>query len=255
MSKPGPLRVLVLGGTGEARELADRLAGADDIDVVSSLAGRLIEPILPEGAVRIGGFGGAAGLARWLTEHHVDAVVDATHPFAVRMTAAACSACSAAGVSLLVLDRPRWAHRDSWHRASSPAAAAAALPALGGRVFLTIGRGGLAAFAALNELFFLVRAVEPPGPPLPRQRELILDRGPFTVDGELALIRQHRLDVLVSKDSGGAATAAKLDAARRLGIPVVLIDRPPAPEAPTVHTVTEALDWLDSGFRRDSDAG
>jgi precorrin-6A/cobalt-precorrin-6A reductase len=214
--------------------------------VISSLAGRLAEPTRPEGEVRVGGFGGADGLARWLVEQQVDAVIDATHPFAAAMTAGACSACAATGVPSLLLDRPRWASRDGdvWHRMASLEAAAAALPSLGTRVFLTVGRQGMAAFTALDELFFLVRAVQAPEPPLPRHMSLVLDRGPFTVDGELDLLWSQRIDVLVSKDSGGEATAAKLDAARLAGIPAVLIERPPAPDAPTVHTVEEALAWL-----------
>jgi precorrin-6A/cobalt-precorrin-6A reductase len=257
MSKPGPLKVLVLGGTGEARELARRFAGRDEIEVISSLAGRLAEPALPEGAVRIGGFGGANGLAGWLVAQHVDAVIDATHPFAAAMSAAACSGCATAGVPLLVLDRPGWEPRDGdrWHRVGSLAAAAAALPSLGSRAFLTIGRQGLAVFAGMDELFFLVRAVEQPGPPLPQHMSLVLDRGPFTVRSELALLWSHRIDVLVSKDSGGDATAAKLDAARLAELPVLVIDRPPAPDAPRVHTVDEALTWLEDRLRRDSGAG
>lgn len=242
-----PARVLVLGGTGEARRLAGALAGRLGWEVVSSLAGRVRDPVLPPGSIRIGGFGGADGLARWLGEHPVHAVVDATHPFAARITESAVAATAARGVPLLILRRPGWRARagDVWHRVPDLAAAAAAVPALGRRIFLSTGRGGLAAFADHDDRWFLVRAVEQPGPPLPRRMHLVLDRGPFTRDGELALLREHRIDVLVTKDSGGEMTAAKLDAARALAIPVVMVDRPPAPAAPTVVTVTDALRWLE----------
>jgi precorrin-6A/cobalt-precorrin-6A reductase len=241
-------RVLVLGGTGEARELADVLATRPGLRVVTSLAGRVRDPRLPVGEVRIGGFGGPDGLADWLRAECVDVVVDATHPFARRISASAVEAAAATGVSLLVLRRPGWeaGPEDAWFRVESVEEAAAALPGLGKRVMLTTGRQGLAAFALLDELWFLVRVVDPPQPPVPRRMKLLLDRGPYTVEGELALMREHGIDVLVTKDSGGAMTAAKLTAARRLGLPVVVVDRPALPEAPSVATVTEAVSWLES---------
>ncbi len=181
--------------------------------VVSSLAGRVRDPALPAGEVRIGGFGGVDGLAAWLRDHDVAAVVDATHPFASTMTAHAVDACAATGVPLVVLRRPGWPAEPGWVWADSLAAAAALLPSLGKRVFLTTGRTSLAAFAELD-LEFLVRCVDPPSGPMPRRARVLLDRGPFTVDGERALMREHGVDVLVTKDSGGPLTSAKLAAAR-----------------------------------------
>ena len=250
MPLPPLPHVLVLGGTGEARRLAGELAREPGVVVTSALAGRVTEPLLPPGRARIGGFGGVEGLAAWLREQRVAAVVDATHPFAARISASAAQAAAETGVPLLALRRPGWtaADGDRWHPAGSLAEAAALLPGLGSRVFLTTGRLGLAAFAALSELFFLVRSVEPPEPPLPRHSTVLLDRGPFTLDGERALLREHRIDVLVTKDSGGAATAAKLTAAREAGLPVVVVRRPPAPPGvETVPDVAAAVRWLRAG--------
>ena len=239
------VRVLVLGGTGEARRLAGALAARPGVEPVTSLAGRVAAPAPPPGRTRVGGFGGADGLAAFLDAEGVDALVDATHPFAAAITASAVSASARAGVPLLVLRRPGWTEGpgDDWRRVRSPAEAARRLP--GDRVFLTLGRTDLAAFADDARRFYLVRSVDPPGPPLPPRTVTVLARGPFTVDGELALMRDHRIGVLVTKDSGGAMTAAKLTAARRLGLPVVMVDRPPAPDAPTAGTVEEALAWLE----------
>ncbi|MFC7259226.1 cobalt-precorrin-6A reductase [Streptomyces lutosisoli] len=240
--------VLVLGGTTEARELAAELAARPGVWVTTSLAGRVSRPGALEGDVRIGGFGGAEGLAEWLREHGVAAVVDATHPFASGITANAARAVAATGVPAVVLRRPGWrpGPGDRWHSAASLTEAAALLPALGRRVFLTTGRLGLAAFAHLTGLHFLVRSVEAPEPPLPPDTEVLLARGPFTPDGEKTVLREHRIDVLVTKDSGGGATAAKLTAARDLGLPVVVVRRPPLPEGVTaVPDVASALARLD----------
>jgi precorrin-6A/cobalt-precorrin-6A reductase len=237
------MRLLILGGTGEARALAAACAGWH---VVTSLAGRVREPRLPVGEVRVGGFGGPTGLAAWLVEERIDAVVDATHPFASRISASAVAATAQTGVPLLMLHRPGWTEEpcDDWRRVPSVAAAAAALPGLGRRVMLTTGRQSLAEFAELD-LWFLIRTVDPPEPPLPARHLLLLDRGPYTVDGEAALIREQAIDVLVTKDSGGEMTAAKLVAARQLGLPVVMVDRPAPPAGvPAVSTVDEAAAWL-----------
>jgi precorrin-6A/cobalt-precorrin-6A reductase len=240
------MKVLLLGGTGEARRLAELVADWPGLTVVTSLAGRTGTPRLPPGAVRIGGFGGAAGLAQWLRTHEVTEVVDATHPFAARISASAVTASQQVGVPLLVLRRPAWQAEpdDDWHRVPSLDAAARALAGLGERVFLSTGRQGLASFAGLDRHWFLARCVEPPEPPTPARLAVLLDRGPFSLPGELDLLRGHRIDVLVSKDSGGPATAAKLVAARTLGLPVVLVDRPPTGTAATVSTVEAAADWL-----------
>jgi precorrin-6A/cobalt-precorrin-6A reductase len=245
------VNVLVLGGTGQARRLVAALHGRPEFVVTSSLAGRVAVPALPHGDVRIGGFGGVDGLVAWLRGHRTDMVVDATHPFAARMTENAVAAGAAAGVPLLLLRRAGWTAGpgDRWYRVPDAASAAAALPALGERVFLTTGRGDLAAFAALDRLWFLLRSVDHPPPPLPARCEVIRARGPFTADAERELLREHHIDVLVTRDSGGEMTAAKLVAARELGVPVVMLDRPPVPAAPTVSTVEEAVRWLEDRLR------
>jgi len=233
-----PGHILILGGTTEARQLAAELTGpgpAATPRVTTSLAGRVTRPRTPAGHLRIGGFGGPDGLADWLRTHEVDTVVDATHPFAGTISAHAAEAAKTTGTALFALRRPGWTAGpgDRWHPARDLAHAAALLPGLGRRIFLTTGRLGLAAFATApgaDRLHFLVRSVEPPEPPLPRHTEVILDRGPYTVDGETALLRAHAVDVLVTKDSGGPATAAKLVAARDLGLPVVVVRRPPPPD-------------------------
>ncbi|MFF3765270.1 cobalt-precorrin-6A reductase [Streptomyces sp. NPDC001922] len=243
----GTRHVLVLGGTTEARRLAEELAGDPALRVTSSLAGRVAEPRRPAGEVRIGGFGGPAGLARWLREHRVDALIDATHPFAGTISFNAAEAAAAVHVPLLALRRPGWVAGpgDHWHPVDSLAGAAELLPGLGERVFLTTGRMGLAAFARLDRLWFLVRSVDAPEPPQPARMEVLLDRGPFTVEGEAELLRRHRIDVVVTKDSGGRATAAKLTAARDAGIPVVVVRRPPVPGGvPVAEDPAAAVTWL-----------
>ncbi|MFF0157006.1 cobalt-precorrin-6A reductase [Streptomyces sp. NPDC005263] len=239
--------VLILGGTAEARELAAALVARPGVRVTTSLAGRVARPGAITGEVRIGGFGGADGLADWLREQRVDALVDATHPFAESITANAARAAAATGVPALVLRRPGWhpGPEDRWYPVTSLSAAADLLPRLGRRVFLTTGRLGLAAFADLTDLHFVVRSVEPPQPPTPPHTEVLLARGPFTVADETALLCDQRIDVLVTKDSGGGATAAKLTAARALRLPVVVVQRPPLPEAvTTVPDVAGVLAWL-----------
>ncbi|SOD67398.1 precorrin-6A reductase [Streptomyces sp. 1222.2] len=230
------MHVLILGGTTEARRLAELLHGTPGLRLTNSLAGRVANPRLPPGEVRVGGFGGAEGLAAWLREHRVDALIDATHPFAGTMSFHAARAAATTHVPLLALRRPGWvpATGDDWHDVGSLAEAARLLPTLGRRVFLTTGRMGLAVFAALDDLWFLVRSVDPPEAPYPARTEVLLDRGPFTLDGERDLLRRHRVDVVVTKDSGGAATAPKLTAAREAEVPVVVVRRPPAPEGVTV---------------------
>jgi len=227
--------------------LAARLVELPGVRIVSTLAGRVREPRLPVGEVRVGGFGGPERMAEWLRSQGADALVDATHPFAERISASAASAASLAGVPLLLLRRPGWvpAPGDDWRWVSSLEEAAALLPSLGERVFLTTGRQGLSVFAS-SALWFLARCVDPPEPPLPARVEVLLSRGPYSLDGELELMRQHRIDVLVTKDSGGGRTEAKLAAARQLRLPVVVVRRPAPPDVPSVATVDEALSWLDS---------
>jgi precorrin-6A/cobalt-precorrin-6A reductase len=241
--------ILVLGGTAEARELAGALDAAG-VYVTSSLAGRVSRPRLPTGAVRVGGFGGPDALARWLAEHGTVAVIDATHPFAERISASAAMACARADVPLLRLQRPGWSAGpdDRWHWVDDLDAAAAAIPRLGERVLLTTGRQGLPAFAVVQNAWFLVRCVEQPDPPLPPHHELLLDRGPYTLDSELVLVDEHRIELVVTKDSGGTHTAAKLEAARLRGLPVIVVRRPPSAElrsidVAAVSTVADALAW------------
>jgi precorrin-6A/cobalt-precorrin-6A reductase len=238
-------RVLILGGTAEARALAQVLVD-QGYDVVSSLAGRVERPRLPVGDVHIGGFGGADGLSAWLREHKIATVVDATHPFAAQMTASAAEACARTGVPSLVLRRPGWREQpgDDWHRVPSLEAAAQALAAPM-RVFLTTGRRSLPVFTPVPGVWFLARSVDPPSAPVPDNVRVLLGRGPYTVEGERDLIREHHLNTLVTKDSGGQLTTAKLTAARELGVQVIMVNRPPLPSG--VHladTVSEAAAWV-----------
>lgn len=237
--------VLILGGTAEARELAGGLDAAG-VPVISSLAGRVAHPRLPPGTVRVGGFGGPEALADWLRHHGIVAVVDATHPFAERISASAASACPAAGVPLLRLERPGWRERpgDRWRWVDGLEVAAERIPGLGARVLLTTGRQGLEAFAPLDDTWFLIRCVDPPGPPLPAHHELVLDRGPYALAGELALIDEHGIDLLITKDSGGARTEAKLDAARERGLPVIVVRRPARAPGAAVTTLASAAEWV-----------
>ncbi|MEU4351285.1 cobalt-precorrin-6A reductase [Streptomyces sp. NPDC023838] len=243
------MHALILAGTTEARALATALT-ATGMRVTTSLAGRVREPKPLPGDLRTGGFGGPDGLARWMREHHVTALLDATHPFATRISENAAEAARRTGIQLIALRRPGWTPipGDRWHSVRTLDEAAALLPTLGRRVFLTTGRLGLHAFVPQGEahdLWFLIRSVEEPDPPTPHACQVLLDRGPFTIDGERALLREHRIDVLVTKDSGGPATAAKLTAARELGLPVVVVRRPDPPAgvrtAPDVDTVLALL--------------
>ncbi|MFD8634626.1 cobalt-precorrin-6A reductase [Streptomyces sp. NPDC059533] len=239
--------VLILGGTTEARRLAAALVDSAAVRVTTSLAGRVGAPVLPPGETRIGGFGGPAGLAEWIAANGVTHLVDATHPFAERMSFNAAEAAALSGVPLLALRRPGWTPEpgDAWTFADSLAEAAELLPSLGSRAFLTTGRMGLHTFAHLTGMWFLVRSVDPPDAPVPPRLEAVLARGPFTLDDERELLARHRIDVLVTKDSGGSATAPKLTAAREAGIPVLVVARPPMPEGVAVAESVEAvLKWL-----------
>ncbi|MHB1535905.1 MAG: cobalt-precorrin-6A reductase [Acidimicrobiales bacterium] len=246
------VRVLVLAGSTEGRRIAGELAGHPaGVEVITSLAGRTLTPRALPGLRRVGGFGGIDGLARWLSAEHITAVVDATHPFAASMPGNAAAACAATGIPRLRLRRPGWLPEagDRWTVVSDLGAAATTLVATGARrVFLTTGRQELRPFTAVPRAWFLVRSIDPPDP-LPLQRaQVILACGPFDLDGEEALMEAHRIDTLVTKDSGGDAAAPKLVAARRLGIPVVLVARPPAPPGPCVTTVDAALEWCEATF-------
>ncbi|MDO9407103.1 cobalt-precorrin-6A reductase [Patulibacter sp.] len=238
----GPSTVLVLGGTADARELAGLLDARPDLRPITSLAGRVADPAALPGEVRVGGFGGPAELASWITSEGVRAVVDATHPFAARISANAAVATSAAGVPLVALRRPGWAAGpgDDWHDAVDLADAASRVAGLGRRVLLAIGRQEVGAFAAVDDAWFLVRAIEAPDGPLPPHHELLLDRGPYALEGERDLLAEHGIDLVVTKDSGGDATRAKLDAARERGIPVLVVRRPAAPGGPGTVVVDTA---------------
>ncbi len=242
------MRILLLGGTSEARALAARLQ--PDVDVISSLAGRVPDPALPVGEVRIGGFGGAPGLRRWLIAAGVDTVVDATHPFAATITANAATVCAELGLPHLVLARPAWPPGDAILVGSDDDAAKTVADKGYSRVFLTTGRSGIAAFADLDA-WFLIRAVTSPDPrDLPRRHEVVLSRGPYRYDRELKLLEEHRIDALVTKNSGGPMTRPKLDAAAALGVGVVMVDRPPLPAGvTTVNTVDDAVAWVRSTGR------
>lgn len=245
-------RVLILGGTSEARSLAESLVGRADCDVVSSLAGRVASPRMPVGQVRVGGFGGASGLASWIDAHGIRAVIDATHPFAAQISWNAAAAAVASHVPLLALRRRAWvpAEGDRWHEAASLEDAALMLPELGRRHFLTVGRQGISSFADVTGAWFLARAVDPPAGPTPPRMELLLDRGPYSLNAELALMRDRGVDTLITKNSGGDGTAAKLIGARELGLPVVMVQRPATPDGvPQVTDVPGAAGWVGAQLR------
>lgn len=243
------MRVLVLGGTTEARQLYTLLERhAERFDTTVSLAGVTRAPVLPALAVRIGGFGGADGLRDWLLAHGIDAVVDATHPFATQISGNAVRACVAAHVPLLRVERPGWvpAPDDRWTLVPDMQAAARALGAKPRRVLLTVGRKDLLPFAGAGAHDWLLRSVDRPDASLlPPGCRVLLARGPFAEAEEEALLRRERIDVIVTKNSGGSATCAKLAAARRLGLAVIMVARPPVAPAHTVADTTAAMAWLD----------
>jgi precorrin-6A/cobalt-precorrin-6A reductase len=241
------MTTVILGGTAEARQLAADLV-ADGIDVVSSLAGRVRHPRLPAGRVRIGGFGGADGLATYLRDQQASALVDATHPFAATITTNALGATRRTGIPLVRLERLSWSdhpHASSWTWVADAAAARAAAESAR-RPFLTTGRQSLNDFAAWADRHVLVRLVDPPASSLPQRWTVITSRGPYSYAGERRLLDEYAVGVLLAKDSGGTHTVAKLDAADDLDIPVVIIARPDQPPVPLVTTVAEAMAWCRS---------
>ena len=243
--------VLVLGGTAEARDLAARME-AKGVSFTSSLAGRVSQPRLPVGPVRVGGFGGVDGLTAWMVEQDVTAVVDATHPFAQTMGSHAVQACSRLDLPLLRLARPGWAQHpgaQDWTWVDGHVAAREAADALGGTPFVTTGRQTLHHHVtAWADRDVLVRLVEPPEEPLPQAWTVLRSRGPFDVAAEETLMREHGVGVLLTKDSGGAFTQAKLAAARALGVPVVVVARPArAQGVAQVSDAVAAADWVLTG--------
>ncbi len=237
--------MLILGGTAEASALARLLAGETWVAPVLSFAGRTVSPVLPPIPSRIGGFGGAEGLAAYLRAEAVDLLIDATHPFANQISINAERAAEATGMPRLVLQRPPWIATpgDDWHYVPDVVAAAAALGKAPRRVFLTIGRQDLLPFQAAAHHFYLIRSVDQPDPALlPPHVEILTGRGPFTEASDRALMERHGISVLVTKNSGG--TDGKLRAARALGLPVIMVDRKPAPRGETVAAPEAAVTWL-----------
>ncbi len=240
-------KILVLGGTGEGIALAEALQEIPDIHVISSLAGRVANPKLPPGEVRIGGFGGVAGLAAYLSDNKIAGIIDATHPFARRMGWNAAEAAAVRKVPLLRYERPAWVAQpgDRWIEVDDWAQAVEALRRSAKRVFLALGRQELAPFTALTDIAFVIRSVEPPDAGINfAQAELVLARGPFKLADERALLQARQIDHLVCKNSGGSATDAKLLAARELGITVVMQRRPSRPDTLRVANIAAALDWV-----------
>jgi len=241
------LRLLILAGTSEASALARRLADEPDVEAVLSLAGATANPAPAPIARRIGGFGGPEGLQAYLRDENIDAVVDATHPFAARMSANALSACRASGVPLVVFTRPPWTRRegDRWTEVATMDEAVEALGPKRKIVFLTQGRLELAAFTRAPQHRYIVRVIDPPAEAaaLP-DRRMVLTRGPFALEDELALMGREKVEILVTKNSGGAATYPKIEAARMLGIEVVILRRPKPPEANTLTAIDDVMAWI-----------
>ncbi|HEY1943156.1 MAG TPA: cobalt-precorrin-6A reductase [Roseiarcus sp.] len=243
------MRLLILGGTTEASQLARALAGRADIAATLSLAGRTQSPVAPPIPFRVGGFGGVEGLRAYLRSERIGAVIDATHPFAVQMSLHANAACRAEGVALAGFTRPGWARQqgDDWTEVERIEDAVAALGQAPRNVFLTQGRLQLGAVLAAPQHLYVVRTIDPPEAiaALPRHR-LILARAPFKLEDELALMREERIEILVTKNSGGAATYPKIEAARLLGLKVVMLSRPRRADAPALYDLDEALAWIDA---------
>jgi precorrin-6A/cobalt-precorrin-6A reductase len=241
------MRLLILGGTTEANALARHIAGPTDFAPILSLAGRTQNPIAPPIPYRTGGFGGVNGLKDYLTEVKIDAVVDATHPFAAQMSAHAVEACASLSLPIAIFTRAAWraVPGDRWVQAADMTKAAAALGDAPRRVFLTVGGLQLAAFAAAPQHHYLIRTIDPPDVSALPDHRLILARGPFAVEDEIALMRDAEIDVLVTKNSGGKATAAKLAAARALGIEVIMVERPKSEDVPTFERLDALMAWIE----------
>ena len=240
------MRALILGGTSHAKALADVIACAR-IDAIYSYAGRTQSPVAQTLPTRIGGFGGASGLATFIAQANITHVIDATHPFAVEMSRNAVAACAATGAALIALERAPWTPvaGDKWIEVPDIGAAVDSLPEIGARIFLAIGRQHLAPFGAKPQHAYTLRFVDAPDGLLPLpDAEIIISRGPFTLAGDLELMRSHGIEWVVARNAGGAGARAKIDAARELGLPVVMIARPDLPERPRAESVEEVLAWL-----------
>ncbi|MBZ9743320.1 MULTISPECIES: cobalt-precorrin-6A reductase [unclassified Mesorhizobium] len=251
-------RILILGGTTEARQLAGKLAVRSDCSVTLSLAGRTESPVAQGVPVRTGGFGGADGLAAYLREAGIDLLIDATHPYAARISANAAMAARKTGVPVLALRRPAWqaVEGDRWLEIDSVAGATQALGEVPRRVFLALGRQEVAAFEAAPQHHYLIRSVDPVEPKLAvPDASYLLARGPFHEPAERTLLEKHRIDVVVSKNSGGAATYGKIAAARTLGIEVVMVRRPDLPEVPSAETVEALAAMIDHFVEPDAERG
>jgi precorrin-6A/cobalt-precorrin-6A reductase len=245
------MRILILGGTTQASQLAQALATRDDLTPILSLAGRTRNPLPAPIPTRVGGFGGVDGLGDYLRAEKIDVLIDATHPFAAQISAHAREASARANVPVLVFSRPGWTARegDDWREVASMEAAVKALGEKPRRVFLTQGRLQLAAFAEAPQHFYLVRAIDEPAVlALLPNHKFISARGPFALEDELRLMREEKIELLVSKNSGGDATAAKLVAARDLKIPVILVARPQASGAGGAFSLDEVLRWIEAHF-------
>lgn len=241
------MRVLILGGTGDAAELAAKVATIQGLEAITSLAGRTREPSVPLGDLRVGGFGGVAGLASYLRVMQIDLLVDATHPFATQISFNAADAATEVGVPRLMLIRRPWekGSSDRWIEVDSVEAAAASIANQAQRVFLTVGRQELATFAHLEEIWFLMRMIDPPtDDALVPPGVILCDRGPFTLNNERQILIHNKIDTIVSKNSGGDATKDKIIAARELGVNVVMVNRPAIPPGEQVTDVDGALAWL-----------
>jgi precorrin-6A/cobalt-precorrin-6A reductase len=241
-------RILILGGTTEARRLGERLAERAGLDVTLSLAGRTASPVPHAVPIRVGGFGGAAGLADYVVKERVDALIDATHPHANIISGNATVAARQTGVLFVALRRPPWTavSGDRWTEVNDTRAAVIVIGEESRSVFVALGRNELAPFAGAPQHRYLIRSVDPVDPPLPLPHvTYVTARGPFGEADDRALMAAHEIEVVIAKNSGGDAAYGKIAAARALGIEVILLRRPAAPDAPAVETVEDAIAWLD----------